>query len=99
MSYGEDVHDASWLDFKQCDISRGAKGHDELPQKRIVGERLAAGNRRETQSLHAPSARIQGTLRRSSIAFGQEAVQSPRVVFRLQRQSPLAAFASTAPRS
>ena len=54
VSQSEDVDGTARLDFKQRDVSGGAKVNDELSQEWIVGERLAPGEGREAQQLHRP---------------------------------------------
>src|SRR5258708_10996890 len=76
VPYGQNAYRASGLDFKQRHIARGAEGNDEFPQKWIFGERLAAGERRETQQLGRSFDRFQNAPCPGHGLFQQQGVET-----------------------
>jgi len=49
VANGQDTYRVTGLDFKQRHVARRAERNDEFSQEWIVGERLAARKRRESQ--------------------------------------------------
>lgn len=95
---GEDVDRASRLDFEQRYVSRGAKRNDELSEEWIVGERLAARERRVAQELHCPFDCLQSAFCRGHVLIEQEVIEPQQIVFGLRRKANLEAFHRTMPR-
>ena len=92
VSHGENVNSTIRLDFKQRDVSGGAKRDDELSQEWIIGERLATRKRRETQKFHRPFDCIQRAFCAGHVPFQQKVVETQQIVLRLQRETDLVAF-------